>query len=68
MAPDVWNWVNEDPVAPAVRVLISESSGQLKCAAQETKATRFKRCLGCLPVCSYTHCRKFVHSLECLLE
>ncbi|KAJ7925617.1 hypothetical protein B0H13DRAFT_2569451 [Mycena leptocephala] len=44
MAPDVWNWVNEDS---AVRALILKSCGRPECAAQETEATQFKRCSGC---------------------
>jgi hypothetical protein len=56
MAPDVWNWVNEDS---AVRALILKSCGRPECAAQETEATQFKRCSGCQLVCYYTHVRKF---------
>ncbi|KAJ7440939.1 hypothetical protein FB451DRAFT_1299348 [Mycena latifolia] len=44
MAPDVWNWVNEDST---VRTLILKSCGRPECAAQETEATQFKRCSGC---------------------
>ncbi|KAJ7455452.1 hypothetical protein FB451DRAFT_1564897 [Mycena latifolia] len=48
MAPDVWNWVNEDS---AVRALILKSCGRPECAARETEATQFKRCSGCQLVC-----------------
>ncbi|KAJ7902225.1 hypothetical protein B0H13DRAFT_1621620 [Mycena leptocephala] len=44
MAPDVWNWVNEDAV---VRALILKVCGRPECTAQETEATQFKRCSGC---------------------
>ncbi|KAJ7646024.1 hypothetical protein DFH06DRAFT_1424747 [Mycena polygramma] len=44
MAPDVWNWVNEDSI---VRGLILKSCGRPECAAQETEPTQFQRCSGC---------------------
>ncbi|KAJ7769866.1 hypothetical protein B0H16DRAFT_1365255 [Mycena metata] len=47
MAPEVWTWVNEDA---AVSALILKSCARPECAAQETKATQFRRCSGCQQV------------------
>jgi hypothetical protein len=47
MAPDVWDWVNEDA---AVADLVLKYCSRPDCAAQETKATQFKRCAACQQV------------------
>ncbi|KAJ7769805.1 hypothetical protein B0H16DRAFT_1516473 [Mycena metata] len=46
-APEVWNWVNEDA---AVKALVLRTCARPECAAQEAKATQFKRCSGCQKV------------------
>ncbi|KAJ6554300.1 hypothetical protein B0H19DRAFT_1153104 [Mycena capillaripes] len=40
IAPDVWDWVNEDAV---VAELVLKCCSRLECPEQETEATQFKR-------------------------
>ncbi|KAF7341828.1 hypothetical protein MSAN_02038000 [Mycena sanguinolenta] len=46
MAPDVWDWVNEDPAGAA----ILKSCSRPECDVKEAEATQFKRCAACRAV------------------
>ncbi|KAJ6623261.1 hypothetical protein B0H10DRAFT_808582 [Mycena sp. CBHHK59/15] len=67
MDPEVWNWVNADPV---INSEILKICSHPDCTAQETKATQFKRCAACHqvtycgPVCQKADWKR--HKLDCL--